>query len=413
MKVVVVGKGGREHAMAQKIKESSLVTDLWVCPGNPGMTRAGLNCATAATAQEITEFCVQHKVSLVVVGPEALILSDLKTLLAKNSILCFAPDKEVAALEASKIFCKEILQASGVRTAQSLTANNISEGKRLLATHDFTEGLVLKADGLAQGKGVWVCETLAQAEKGLESLAKQFGFPILFEECLVGKELSAFALCDNEDFVVLGTACDYKRITEDPFSANTGGMGAYSPCDFITAAEEKEIQEIFAKTLKCLNKKNMPYQGFLFAGLMKTSKGLYVLEYNVRMGDPETQVLLPRIESDLVSLIWAAVRHDLQGKTCKLSAAEAVHVVVASRGYPQPEMALGHPIEIADDMVEKNVTVYYAGVDEKNKKLINVGGRVLGVTALAETRKQARDLAYAGLQKIKFQGMYSRKDIGV
>lgn len=409
MKIVVVGKGGREHALAQKLKASSLVTALTVCPGNPGMEKAGLSCFPAENVDEIVKYCIEQRMALVVVGPEAAILSDLKSRLEENGIACFAPDPVVARLESSKLFCKGILRSAGVSTASCVVAYSHDEALDLLAGQSFP--LVVKADGLAAGKGVWVCENREKAAEAVQNLGKQFGFPLLFEEYLAGPELSAFALCDGQDFVVLGTACDYKRITSDPFSANTGGMGAYSPCDFISPEDEKEIHQIFSKTLQTLSSKGMPYQGFLFAGLMKTPQGLSVLEFNVRLGDPETQALLPRIESDLADLIRRAVTHQLLGAECKLTPSKSLHVVATSEGYPQSVMKLGHPIQYS--WPEKNFAhLYFSGVSTQGDSLTNSGGRVLGITALAESKEQARTLAYQEMRKVSFEGMYMREDIG-
>lgn len=411
MKIVVVGKGGREHALAKKLKESSLVTDLWVCPGNPGMTLAGLQCAPVEAPEAIEKFCLEQKISLVVVGPEAAILSDLKTRLANHKIPCFAPSQEVAQLESSKMFCKNVLIEAGVPTAKFELCKTKEITLAAVERHDFSAPLVVKADGLAQGKGVWVCENRSQAVEAVESLGTQFGYPLLLEECLIGKELSAFALCDGKDFVLLGTACDYKRITPDPFSANTGGMGAYSPCDFITQEDEETIRDIFAKTLTYLESKALPYQGFLFAGLMKTAKGLFVLEYNVRMGDPETQALMPRLKSDLAKIIMSAVSHELKGQACELVSDTSVHVVAVSKGYPQSQMLTGQTIQHPDLMKLKSA-LYFAGVGGTPDHLINSGGRVLGVTALASSKDEARKIAYQDLKKISFEGMYFREDIG-
>lgn len=409
-KIVVVGKGGREHALAAKLLESSEVSQLWVCPGNPGMELQGIDCAPVESPQAIEEFCLKNQVTLVVVGPEAAILSDLKTRLESKGIPVFAPHPEVARLESSKAFCKEILEKSGVLTAKwSLNATK-AEVLKNLAAHDFTDPIVVKADGLAAGKGVWVCESREKAEEAVEVLGTQYGYPLLLEDCLIGRELSAFALCDGKDFVILGTACDYKRITPDPFSANTGGMGAYSPCDFTTSEDDKSIHETFTKTLNYLSEKGMPYQGFLFAGLMKTAKGLYVLEYNVRMGDPETQSLMPRIKSDFAKLISAAVNHQLKNQTCELSDLKAVHVVAVSEGYPQAQMKLGQTITHPPENTQSKL--YFAGVSTKDGKLVNTGGRVLGMTALASSKEEARQQAYADLKKISYEGMYFREDIG-
>ena len=409
MRVLVVGKGGREHALAHKISESPLLTQVWVAPGNPGMKAAGLECVAAEKTSEILQFAIDNKIELVVLGPEGAILSDLKALLAEAGIACFAPDKAVARLEASKLFCKEVLQKAKVPTAAFELAHDWDQAQTILWQHDFSFPIVIKADGLAAGKGVAVCKTKEQAMTAAENLAGDFGYPLLFEECLKGPELSAFAMCDGEDFVMLGTACDYKRITPDLFSANTGGMGAYSPCDFISAEDEANISKYFAQTLTTLKKIKMPYQGFLFMGLMKTSEGLSVLEYNVRMGDPETQALLPRLRSDLLEVISKSVRHELKNAKLEHHPLASVHVVVTSEGYPEARMNLGHTIEVPE---KTNLgQVYYAGVGLKDTQLVNTGGRVLGVTSLGETRQHAREKAYQVVKKIKFTGHYYRQDI--
>lgn len=410
MKLVVVGKGGREHALASRLLQSDLVDELWVCPGNEGMRLSGISCSPEESPEAIEKFCLANKISLVVVGPEASILSDLKHRLESQGIACFSPTPEGGQLEASKLYCKSILLEAGIPTAACIQAHHPEQVLEAIQDHDFTNPLVLKADGLAQGKGVWVCETQAQALAGAEALRQQFGFPLLIEECLIGQELSAFALCDGKDFVLLGTACDYKRITEDPFSANTGGMGAYSPCDFITPDDEAKIHEIFSKTLKCLADKNIPYQGFLFAGLMKTSRGLFVLEFNVRMGDPETQALMPRIESDLARLIMAAVSHELKNQSCQLSPCHSVHVVAVSEGYPQAQMQLGGIIDYPSSLAS-GAQLFFSGVKKQGSHLVNSGGRVLGVTAIANSREEARQIAYSEIHKVSFPGMYLRKDI--
>jgi phosphoribosylamine--glycine ligase len=409
MKMVIAGKGGREHALAKKLQDSAVVMDLFNCPGNAGMARLGFECVPAETADEIEKFCLENKIEVVVVGPEALILSDLKARLEKHGIFCFAPSAAAGRLESSKLFCKEILTAAGVPTAEYSVNKDLNQALAAVALHDFISPLVVKADGLAAGKGVWVCENRNKAEEAVRVLGATYGFPLLFEECLVGQELSAFALCDGEDFVLLGTAVDYKRITPDPFSANTGGMGAYSPCDFISEDDKTAIHHIFSATLKTLKGQGLPYQGFLFAGLMKTNTGLVVIEYNVRMGDPETQSLLPRIQSDLGQLIVAACKHELKNQTCEFTNQTAVHVVAVSEGYPEAQMNLGHAIVYSE--MPRAMTLYFSGVLESGVKLLNSGGRVLGVTALADNKEQARQMAYEGLSKISFTGMYFREDI--
>lgn len=412
MRVLVVGKGGREHALTKKISESSLLQKIWVAPGNAGMKKMGLDCVPVESAPEILAFCEKHKVDLVVLGPEAAILSDLKEKLEEQGIPCLAPSKKAGQLEASKAFCKKVLVDAGLKTASFEMAEDGIAASDLIAKHNFAQPLVIKADGLAQGKGVHVCENQQRALSSAHELAENYGFPLLFEQCLVGKELSAFALCDGEDFVFLGTACDYKRITPDPFSANTGGMGAYSPCDFITEEDNEQISEVFRKSLKTLKDQGTLFTGFLFAGLMKTDEGLYVLEFNVRMGDPETQALLPRIKSDFLALLMKTVKCELKGQVAEFLDKHSVHVVAVSGGYPTNHMKLGYPLKVPNEM-PAGTQLFFAGVSAQDDHLINSGGRVLGVTSLAKTREEARKTAYHEIRKVQFEGLYFREDIGL
>ena len=409
MRVLVVGQGGREHALARQLKSSPLCKQLWVLPGNPGMERDGIACYPAKTPEEIFDFARREHFDIAVLGPETAILSDLKELLESQKIRVFAPSQRAALLESSKNYCKEILAMSGVPTAKFQVAHDLQSANDLILTHDFSAPLVVKADGLAQGKGVAVVETMERALAAVRELSQSYGFPVLIEECLVGPELSAFALCDNEDFVILGTACDYKRITPDAFSANTGGMGAYSPCDFLTVDDHHQIHSLFQKTLKTMVDTDVPFQGFLFAGLMKTAKGIYTLEFNVRMGDPETQALLPRLKTDLLSVIDKALNHDLSTQEIEHVDESSVHVVMVSQGYPEKQMLLGKKLTLP--LASSDAKVFFAGVSGDQDGLFNSGGRVLGVTALAKTKEDARKKAYQEIKRFQFEGCYYREDI--
>lgn len=404
MKVVVLGQGGREQALAQAILRSPKASRVVVIPGNPGMKLLGIECIEVNAVDDIVNFCRTENIDLVIPGNETVILSPIKEKLKVYGIKCFSPDPQIARLESSKVFCKQILQEAGILTADYQLILNQEEGLQAIGKHNFSSPLVLKADGLAQGKGVWVCKDLASALKSFEHLIKSFGFPVLFEHCLVGRELSAFAICQNESYSFLGTAVDYKRIDENPFSANTGGMGAYSPCHFIEEKDQKEIENIFSKILKLTAQKNLNYQGFLFAGLMKTEKGIAVIEFNVRMGDPETQALLPRLKSDILELLMNPGQN-----RCDLSVETSVHVVMTSQGYPTADMNLNHKISINNqpDMI------FFSGVKLGSEGLINSGGRVLGITALAKDIERAREKAYSEIKNIHFAGSYFRKDIGL
>lgn len=410
MRILVVGKGGREHALAKKLEDSPLCGKLWVVPGNSGMKKAGVACHPAERPEEILAFALKENIDLAVLGPETAILSELKEILESQGIRVFAPSRRAALLESSKRYCKEILAQAQVPTAKFKVAFDLDSAMELISVHDFSSPLVLKADGLAQGKGVVVASHREKAAAAARELSDNYGFPLLLEECLIGRELSAFALCDGEEFLVLGTACDYKRISRDPFSANTGGMGAYSPCDFLTDEDEEQIKVVFARTLQTMKDSGVPFQGFLFAGLMKTKRGIEVIEFNVRMGDPETQALLPRIKTDLLDLIDKAFRHQLSSQSVEVFPQSAIHVVLVSQGYPERTMSLGHPLTLPPKLQSE---VYFAGVADKNDFLVNSGGRVLGVTALASSRGEAREIAYRDVAQIHFEGCYCREDIGL
>lgn len=407
--VLVLGKGGREHALAQHLARSPLLGQLWVCPGNAGMALCGLDCVADDSTSAVLAFCLQHHVDFVVPGPEAYMVGNLKETLQSAGVYCFAPTAHLAQLESSKLFAKNILQRAGLPTARAETVTSAEQGAKALGTHDFKQGgLVLKADGLAQGKGVVVTHRRPDAEAAFAQLHHDFGFPILFEEQLVGPELSAFALCSGNAFRFLGTACDYKRVSPDPYSANTGGMGAFSPCDFIGTEDEARIQRIFAKTLQAITDQGLSYEGFLFAGLMKTATDLYVLEFNVRLGDPETQALLPRLAEDLLAAIVQARDGQLQPGDAAQHAERSVHVVAASRGYPHKDVVLNQTITLPDDLS----AITFAGVAGRDGALVNSGGRVLGVTALAATKAEARRQAYETLDHVAFNGLTFRPDIG-
>lgn len=407
--VLILGKGGREHALAEHIAASPLLGRLWVCPGNPGMALRGLACVADDSTDAIAVFCREHRVDIVVPGPEAYMVTDLKDRLQAEGVYCFAPTPHLAQLESSKRFAKAVLHEAGLPTARARQIDDLAAGRHALAAYDFAQGgIVLKADGLAAGKGVAVCPDRTRAEAALQELAAAHGFPLLFEEELVGPELSAFALCAGDAYCLLGTACDYKRISPDPYSANTGGMGAYSPCDFIAEADRQAIDAAFSRTLQVLSARGQRYEGFLFAGLMKTVAGIQILEFNVRLGDPETQALLPRLASDLLALIVQARDGQLQTGAAAVRADRAVHVVAASRGYPQPDMLLGQPLALPADLAG----ITFAGVSRQDGRLVNSGGRVLGAAALAPTRAEARERAYGRLAAVGFNGMYHRPDIG-
>lgn len=407
--VLIMGKGGREHALAKKIQESPLLNQIWVCPGNSGMSLQGISCVEDDSTEAVISFCKKQNITIVILGPENYIISNLKTSLEKNGIYCFAPTAEAAHLESSKSFSKKILQNAKIPTAKAQAVNSWSEGLQVLETHNFEKsGIVLKADGLAQGKGVWVCQTSDEATEAFKQISHDFGYPVLIEEMLLGAELSVFAVCKGRSFRILGTACDYKRISEDPFSANTGGMGSYSPCDFLSEEDFKKIESIYHNVLIELDEQGLSYEGFLFAGLMKTREDLFVLEFNVRMGDPETQSLLPRISEDLLEMILKARDGKLINGWSENSSNYSLHVVATSKGYPFKDMLLGQKIHLPQNIEN----IIFAGVKDDHGDLVNNGGRVLGVTSIAASKAEARSKAYSEISNVFFEGIYYRKDIG-
>ncbi|MCB9092028.1 MAG: phosphoribosylamine--glycine ligase [Halobacteriovoraceae bacterium] len=431
MNVLVIGKGGREHAIAWKLSHSSLVEKLFVIPGNPGMALdPGIKCIEKdpSNFEDIYKFCRQNAISYVVIGAEKYLAEGLVDYLSKNKIKCIGPNKEGAQLETSKNFSKKIMFECDIPTAQYQYFEIFDEAKQFVEECSWS-GIVVKADGLAAGKGVFVCDTKDEAIVALKKLMIEniLGLEepnkIILEEKLQGRELSAFALTDGVDFVYLGDACDYKRLKDNDKGPNTGGMGCYSPADWISNEDRQFIKiRIFENLFKRLKQRNIQFRGVLFAGLMKSDDGqIKVLEFNTRLGDPEAQVILPRLECDLAKVFHAAAHKKIEliKNQIHLGDMSACHVVKASRGYPGVD---GETIEHDKEIVieerfkiienEKN-KIFFAGVKKKDDKLVSTGGRVLGLTVLAKSRKEARDKIYKTINMIHFDGEQYREDIGI
>ncbi len=392
-----MGSGGREHALAWKLAQSPLLDELHAAPGNPGIAELG-SChpVRPEDGEGLLALARSLAVDLVVIGPEAPLVAGVADHLRRGGVAVFGPSAAAARIEGSKSFAKEIMQAAGVPTAGVLSQARAP--------------CVIKADGLAAGKGVFVCPTDQELQAGLAA-ARALGQPILVEELLQGRELSVFAVSDGGRVVALGEARDYKRAGDGDTGPNTGGMGAYSPVEGIDRGGVEELVDLIHRPAGAeLARRGTPFAGLLYAGLMLTDDGPRVLEFNCRFGDPETQALLPRLESDLLPLLAAAAQGDLSGVEVAVSARAAVTVVVAAAGYPQGGDS-GSPIEGIEDARALGALVFHAGTARRQGRLVTSGGRIVNVTGVGDSVASARDLAYRAVACISFPGARYRRDI--
>jgi phosphoribosylamine---glycine ligase len=405
-RVLVVGGGGREHAIVRALVRSRQAPEVLCTPGNPGIARdARLLPATGDVASLAAE-----QADLVVVGPEAPLVAGLADACARHRVACFGPSAAAARLEGSKAFAKEVMAAAGVPTAAHTLVESVADGLDAVSGYP----VVLKADGLAAGKGVVIAHDEPQARAALEAMLveRRFGeAPVLVEEFLEGAELSLLAICDGETALPLAPARDYKRIGEADTGPNTGGMGSYSPVEDVDDALVERIRaEVHQPVVEEMARRGAPFHGVLYAGLMLTSDGPKVLEFNVRFGDPETQAVLPRLRTDVLDLIQRATRHGgLAGAALEWDARTAVTVVLASRGYPASSSSGDRITGL--DRVPADVEVTHAGTAERDGALVTAGGRVLNVTALGDGARAARERAYAAADVIAFAGRQLRRDI--
>ena len=418
MNILVVGSGGREHALAWKMAQSPRADRIWVAPGNAGTQQDVENVDLPSNDfEQIIKFAKQNAVGLTVVGPEAPLANGLVDALEEAGIPTFGPSKGAAQLEASKVFCKKILRRADVPTADHQAFIDADSAILYLKTQE-DRPWVVKADGLAAGKGVIVCENVEEAIDAVQRIAgdKAFGAAgdeLVIEERLYGQEVSILAITDGRTLVTLPAAQDHKPAFDGDTGPNTGGMGAYSPTPLIDAAAQAKVEEaILVPTVHTMKRARQPFQGVLYAGLMVTNHGIKVLEYNVRFGDPECQPLMMRLESDLVDLFEATVHGDLASiEPPRWDPRPSVCVVMASEGYPG-DYQKGHPIRGLDEASRlPDVKVFHAGTLEKDGKIVSNGGRVLGVTALADTVAGAKLQAYRAVKCIRWKGAWCRKDI--
>jgi phosphoribosylamine---glycine ligase len=413
MNVLLIGSGGREHALAWKLKQSPLLDQFYCAPGNPGIAKLA-DCVTLDVTKpaDVIAFCTSHHIGFVVIGPEAPLVAGLVDDLNAVGIKGFGPRKYPAQLEGSKGFTKDMCRAHNIPTADYERFD--TETPALAYLDKIGAPIVIKADGLAAGKGVTVAMTLDEARLAVKEIfAGRFGgASCVVEEFLEGEEASLFVLCDGENILPLTTAQDHKRVGEGDTGPNTGGMGAYSPAPCMTnAVVRKSIEKIVKPTVKALADAGHPYTGVLYAGLILTKEGPKLIEYNARFGDPETQVMMLRMESDVLPLLMACADGTLDQQQVRWKADTALTVVLAAKGYPG-DYTKESPINGLDGDLGAGVEVFHAGTAMKEGQLVSNGGRVLNVTATGHTVMDARAAAYAAIDNIDFADGFCRRDIG-
>lgn len=417
MNILVIGAGGREHALTWKLRESQRSDDIFCAPGNAGIAQEG-ECLPVDLSKpaELLEAAREIKADLTVVGPEGPLVAGVVDEFEKAGLQIIGPSRAAACLEGSKIFAKQFMQRHGIPTARFVVAGKFEEAIKALGA--FGPSVVIKADGLAGGKGVVVAHNHEEAEKALDDFMRlkvlgPAGERVVIEECLKGEEMSFIVMTDGRGVLPLAPAKDHKAVFDHDLGPNTGGMGAYSDDSILDDRQRNDIlKRIVTPTLAGMAAEGNPYRGFLYFGLMLTPEGPQVLEYNVRLGDPETQPTLMRLRSDLIDLLMALREGQLGGLEAHWSPSPAVSVVLASSGYPgKPEVGkLITGVEAAESLV--GVKIFHAGTVFRDGKLLTTGGRVMGVTANAEDLPAAIDRAYAAAAKIHFEGMHYRRDIG-
>ena len=416
MNILLIGGGGREHSIAEALSKSSKINELHCIPGNAGIEKiASCHNYDISNQQEILNFCENNNIDIVFIGPEIPLVEGLADYLNRNSFFTFGPNQKAAKLEGSKSFTKDMCKKYNIPTATYETFSNAKDALVYIDNHSIP--LVIKVDGLAAGKGVIIAETRDHAINSVnEIFSGKFGNAgdeIVIEEFLDGEEASYFIISDGESFIPLTSAQDHKRIGDGDIGLNTGGMGAYSPAPIMNKElEEKTINKIIKPTIKAMNDYGSPYIGILYAGLMIKDNEPKLIEYNVRFGDPECQVIIPRLENDLVELLVNVREKNLDNYTLKWKENFAITVVLAAKGYPE-SYETGDEIKGLDaiDNID-DVEIFHAGTKTKNNKIVTSGGRVLNINGYGKNLVDAKEKAYSLVKKINWSGCYYRKDIG-
>lgn len=417
LNILVIGSGGREHALVWKLAQSRHVKNIFCAPGNAGISKLATCVDIKADDLEgLLSFALAEKIGLTVVGPEAPLSMGIVDIFEKKGLKVFGASKKAAQIEGSKSFSKNLMVKYNISTAEGQSFTNFDQAEKYIKRQG--KPLVLKADGLAAGKGVLICETEKESLDALKTIMKDKAFgdagsKVVIEECLVGEEASFLALTDGKTVLSLPTSQDHKRIFDEDKGPNTGGMGAYSPAPLVDSIlHDKIMKEIMIPTVKAMEAEGAPYKGILYAGLMIDRDQIKVLEFNARFGDPEAQPLLMRVKNDLVELMMACIDGNLDKHTIDMDDRAAVCLVMAAGGYPD-SYAKGSEISGLEDAAKiKDVVVFHAGTSLKNDKVVTSGGRVLGVTALGDTVEKAIEKAYQAAGKISWDKAYYRKDIG-
>jgi len=417
MKVLIIGGGGREHAICWKIKTYSENYEIFSIPGNGGISLIG-KCIKKdiGNFEEVMEVVKENKIDIIIVGPENPLSDGIVDFFKNKGIKIFGPEKKGAILESSKCFAKEFMKKYEVPTADYEIGESFEESIKILEKRSYP--CVIKYDGLAAGKGVRIVENFNEGKSYIEEIFNKKIFKgkpgVVIEDCLYGKELSYLIFTDTETYIPMVPAKDYKRVFDGDRGPNTGGMGCYSPPIYFNEELEREIKiKIVEPTIKGIQKENIDYRGVLYFGLMITEKGPYVLEYNVRFGDPETQVILPRLENDLIEIVESIIERELKRVKIKWKEEKSLCVILASKGYPG-EYEKGKEIKGIDKVKKvKDVIIFHSGTKIENGKIYTDGGRVLGITGIDKDMVKLREKVYKAVETIDFEGKHYRKDIGI
>ncbi len=415
MNIAVIGSGGREHSICYKLKQSNKINRLYCIPGNAGTSEISENIEIDPNDfEKIYQTVLKKKIDLLIVGPEIPLVNGIVDFFEKKKIKIFGPNKKASQIEGSKIFMKEFCEEFNIPSAKFKKIKNINQAKDIIK--DFELPVVVKSDGLASGKGVTICNSRKKAIEEIDKILKgkfKTSKKVIIEEFLKGEEASYFVISDGNNFVPIGTAQDHKRIGENDTGLNTGGMGAYSPSYLINNEIEKKIKnKIITPTINGMRKKGYPFKGILYAGLMIYNSEPKLIEYNIRFGDPECQILMMRLRNDLLNLILSSVNNNLKKEKLIWTNEPGITVVAASKGYPEKFEKNYEITNIKKIKFNSKRQLFHAGTIKKNNKILSNGGRVLNATVVSSSLSKARKIALGILNKIKFKNKYFRKDIG-